>query len=283
MDKLPGAVKRSGGPKTKEGKANSSRNALGSGAYARVSILKDERAKDLAQLRQVMIDELKPETLLQSLLVDDIVISIWRKLRLERYESKVQKILESGTIKHDEWFRELGIAYEHVISQSLRLDHHAAKKGVGYYKMLLEKIAIVKDLYPRNCPDLERFKIEHKEVYELSRALALWPNKLDEALRANEPVMPEGGFWAVGFWAENLKKIEKYVKDWVDVFKSSDLVATAIPRIMNKRLYQHLVSGESDRASDDISRAIHRSLSEFYRERDRHRRDKSLLIQEGQT
>ena len=283
MDKLPGKVRRSGGPKTKEGKANSSRNALRSGAYARVAVLKDERAKDLAQLRQVMIDELKPETLLQSLLVDDIVISIWRKLRLERYESKVQKILESGTIKHDEWYRELGIAYEHVISQSLRLDHHAAKKGVGYYKMLLEKITVVKDLHPTNCPDLERFKIEHKEVYELSRALALRPDKLDEALRANEPVVPEGGFWAVGFWAENLKKIEKYVKDWINVFKSSDLVATAIPRIMNKRLYQQLVSGEFDRASDDISRAIHRSLAEFYRERDRHRRDKSLTIHEGQT
>lgn len=283
MSTLPGAVKRSGGPKTKRGKASSSRNAMRSGAYSRVAILKDERAKDLSELRQVMIEELKPETLLQRLLVDDIVISIWRKLRLERYESKVQQTLESATIKHEEWFRELGIGYEHILSQSFRLNHRDAEKGIGHYEALLEKIVIVKDLYPKNCPDLERFKIEHKEVYELSRALTLWPKKLDDAIRENKAVNPENGCWAEGFWTANLKACEKHAKDWIDVFKSDDLVAAAIPKIINRRLYQYLASGEFDRASNDISRAIHRSLAEFYRERDRHRRDRSLLIHEGQT
>ena len=54
MKNIPGAVKRSGGPKTKRGKTASSKNAVRSGVYSRVALLEDETIEELEQLREAI-------------------------------------------------------------------------------------------------------------------------------------------------------------------------------------------------------------------------------------
>ena len=55
----------------------------------------------------------------------------------------------------------------------------------------------------------------------------------------------------------------------------------SIPRVINGRLYRHLISGDTDRATDDVTRALHRALAEYYKERDRHRKDTAIVLDRG--
>ncbi|MGH6898730.1 MAG: hypothetical protein ACREJ5_19615, partial [Geminicoccaceae bacterium] len=78
---------RSRGPKTPEGKARSSRNALKHGLRAEKHVLlPDEDVVEFKSLEAALTDELAPEGALQSLLVGRIARAAWRLERAERLE-----------------------------------------------------------------------------------------------------------------------------------------------------------------------------------------------------
>ena len=91
MNNLPGAVKRSGGPRTAAGKAASAYNALKFGAYTRNVFIDGESQQDFDRLKQALFDELQPQTLVQYALAEDVLTQLWRKFRIERYASNTLK------------------------------------------------------------------------------------------------------------------------------------------------------------------------------------------------
>lgn len=273
MKNLPGAVKRSGGPKTAGGKAASAYNALKSGVYAQNFFIDGENPEEFESLRQAVMMDLRPETVIQAYLAESVVKCVWRNHRLERYGSETLKNLQSKPIDIGEWIVELGIGYEERLRQAKRLTDEIVEKGVETYEQHLKRVRHVMELHPKNCPDLSAFKRDHPMVYLLLRTLELFPEKLDASIIKNE-LNSSGN----GFWEESLKFAEKWALKWIDVFHSAELVNEAVTRILNKRIYRHLISGDTDRATDDVTRALHRALAEYYRERDRHRKDKAIVL-----
>ena len=85
-------AKKSTGPKTPEGKAKSSRNALKHGLLAQQILINDddpnEKTEDFEQLLNDLIDELKPQGSIENLLVERIAICYWRLRRVLRYEAQ---------------------------------------------------------------------------------------------------------------------------------------------------------------------------------------------------
>lgn len=81
---------RSKGPRTAEGKARSSKNALKHGLRAsRHVVLADEDADAYAELEAALIEELAPEGALQARLVQRIAAAEWRLERAERMECQL--------------------------------------------------------------------------------------------------------------------------------------------------------------------------------------------------
>jgi hypothetical protein len=79
---------KSRGPKTPEGKARASQNALKHGFRAQKHIvLPDEDAAEFAALEAALIEELAPEGALQSVLAQRIVAAAWRLARADRLEA----------------------------------------------------------------------------------------------------------------------------------------------------------------------------------------------------
>lgn len=78
--------RRSGGPKTAEGKAVSSRNSLKTGAYSKQEVLPGENLQELLELEQYFIEDFSPQGVTESALVHDLTVLAWKKLRLERLE-----------------------------------------------------------------------------------------------------------------------------------------------------------------------------------------------------
>jgi hypothetical protein len=81
---------KSRGPKTPEGKARASKNALKHGSRAEKHVVVEgECPKTFAAFEAALVDDLAPEGALQSLLAGRIVRAAWRLERAERIEAEL--------------------------------------------------------------------------------------------------------------------------------------------------------------------------------------------------
>jgi len=77
---------KSTGPKSVEGKAKSSQNAISHGFFSRKVVLEGENAQEFEQLRQAMLAEHQPKTVTEQFLVERMAISMWRLNRAQEIE-----------------------------------------------------------------------------------------------------------------------------------------------------------------------------------------------------
>jgi hypothetical protein len=75
------------GPRTAEGKARTSRNAVSSGLFSTRDFVRPEEAADYAELRDTLWDELHPSTLLETTQTAEIVSAAWRLHRCAALET----------------------------------------------------------------------------------------------------------------------------------------------------------------------------------------------------
>ncbi len=81
---------KSRGPKTPEGKARASRNALKHGLRAEhFTVVEGESAEAFAALEAALVGDLAPVGALQTLLAGRIVRAAWRLERAERIEAEL--------------------------------------------------------------------------------------------------------------------------------------------------------------------------------------------------
>jgi hypothetical protein len=69
--------KRSGGPRTVEGKAVAAMNALGTGAYSALIVLPGENEAEFLALEERLFADFQPGDLAESALVHEIAGLIW--------------------------------------------------------------------------------------------------------------------------------------------------------------------------------------------------------------
>src|SRR6266550_4916311 len=79
-------AQHSTGPRTKEGKARSSRNASTHGLFCKELLLPYEHKELFHVLRNSLLMSLSPQNVLELSLVDDIVIARWKLIRLQNAE-----------------------------------------------------------------------------------------------------------------------------------------------------------------------------------------------------
>jgi len=85
-------AQRSTGPRTTDGKAASSRNALKYGIFAQADVLPGEDPEAFLQLYIDYTDQLRPEGIVEAQLVYDIVRGIWLDLRYTRIEGEIIRL-----------------------------------------------------------------------------------------------------------------------------------------------------------------------------------------------
>lgn len=113
---------KSTGPRTEAGRQNSRWNALKSGLHAQSLVLPCEDRAEYDQLQADLTAEHQPSTRSQRILVDMIVASTWRHLRLLRAESEIYTREKTRCSKYDEFRPEIAIVQNLGIdNETLRL------------------------------------------------------------------------------------------------------------------------------------------------------------------
>src|ERR1039457_6229806 len=80
---------KSTGPRSAEGKAASSMNALKSGIDAQSNIIRGENAADLQALADFYYQECRPSTAQERFCVDILIRNDWQLRRLERVDAQL--------------------------------------------------------------------------------------------------------------------------------------------------------------------------------------------------
>jgi hypothetical protein len=83
--------KRSGGPKTLEGRVASSRNAVKTGSYSAQIALSSEEEADFKAFEDEFMNDFEPQGVVESSMVHELTVLAWKKLRLERVEHQLMR------------------------------------------------------------------------------------------------------------------------------------------------------------------------------------------------
>lgn len=98
-----------GGPRSREGKAVSSLNALRHGlTSAKARLLEWENPREFNALRAELVLELQPEGMVEAMLVDRITWCAWRLRRAVRIEQLLMGAAQEPAVVRVEWIDNLG-------------------------------------------------------------------------------------------------------------------------------------------------------------------------------
>ena len=91
---------KSTGPRTPEGKANSSQNRLAHGLCSSTLLIRGESQEEFDTLHTAIVDAYRPATLEEQMLTDQLAEAQWRLNRARRVEAKTLNLLAEDTFNY---------------------------------------------------------------------------------------------------------------------------------------------------------------------------------------
>lgn len=258
--------KRSGGPKTSEGKLVASQNSLKTGSYSSLVVLPQENEEEFNHLLDQFNHDFQPVDVIEKTLIRELVSLTWKKLRLEKLEQSHLMLVLDAQIKQDE-LKEEGVemldeAYKLWIKSDLDDLSQAEpyQKAVKVIKALQDKRVI-------SLKDLLDLKENYAFVYDAligtyKKTFPLIYDDLDVEdviyKLIKLPDQPENYFVKIFF-----NQVLPFYKNIVWVFNNKELIDRAVSNIKQKRLVEALQGEGMRRANDDLSRGLIRVLNGF--------------------
>ena len=267
----PANTKRSGGPKTAEGKAIAARNSLKTGAYAIPVILPGESEAEFLELKESLLTDLQAVGLFETTLAIEISVIVWKKLRLDKIEHRtVLKCLNEGFTAKS--------FYTEGLPRQLEFDI-ALNHPWFWEKGCQTWIALAQDLVARLSNELRRSGVI--EAIKESLPVLYWRmvNKVRHEFRVQELIDVEAkdfeflkiaaeqsGVWdhVLGFvWKEMSLWVTKELDALEFALARKSEIDALIPQVKDRRLMQVMRIEGAVRARDDLDRAFFRGLKEL--------------------
>lgn len=261
--------KRSGGPKTEEGKLSASANSLKSGTYASMIVLPGESEQDFLELQDQFVTDFMPEDIAELSMVHELAAIVWKKLRLEKLEkSNFLRVL-------NEPLSSLDFYYENDIPENLD----------GY----LANIDIFTEVFIQNfetyAAQIAKVGVNpgKQEFFDLCMESPGLFNEIVALVKAhykfkqpNPNITPElaisleyqGEAGKLSFINYALKEIKSKADDVLWVAARLDKIKKMITNRKEQRLLSLMQSQGPMRARDELSRSFYRTLSELRKQQE---------------
>jgi len=257
--------KRSGGPRTTEGKLAVSQNALKTGAYSNLAVLPNENPEEFNQLVDQFKHDFHPADVIENSLVHELATLTWKKLRLEKLEQavfvkklnapiKMEELIDCGLKfdqdRYDFWTKLIKLEDDVVKNAQDTLELIKPNIRVGISEELLLEIKTLN-------PKIHEAMIDYyRQVEPLADVVISDWDLVCKTLRYNK--QPEQFLTSLVF-----QRYVQFYEAGIWCTKNHDKINDAIEQIKQERLLNMMQSGGVLRANDDLSRSIMRTLSEF--------------------
>jgi len=166
-------AQKSTGPKTPEGKAKVSKNALKHGFFSQDVVLPGEDPNgDFPQLRESLTEEWQPESATEQFLVETLAGAMWKLMRAQR-------------IQKGAWTRLLRLDYEREEADKPK----TANPGDQGTRNLAEHFPYLSDRHDRHEAHLHR--LVEKSIRQLRQLRAERPPEPEPRDVTSNPIAPE--------------------------------------------------------------------------------------------
>ena len=259
--------KRSGGPQTSEGKLASSQNSLKLGVYSRKITLINESDDEFNQLLAQFMSDFAPRDIIESVLVRDLAIITWKRLRLEGLEQSSLVMALNEPIKAEEYWRN-GIKVESDRIWAIDYLDGLTEGEVEYYERARKEAQSWWDSY-RGDQDILSMPVNYPTLFEVvvDRARVFG---LDVS---SDPDSKEVCSWALDSQKFGCDRYADYVAraliredrvlHWVE--ENSAQIKLAAIKAKEERLLEVMQSPMKPRVHEDLSRSFFKTLSELRR------------------
>lgn len=260
MASLPKS-RRSGGPKTTEGKLASSRNAIKAGAYAVQALLPGESEDEFRELEKLFVDDFTPTGISEASQVHALAVIVWKKLRLEKLESrhirdllnKFPKFSEFSAVGFDKYPQsaEEWVNYPEKIAD-LNLDEVQG----GYWALA----------------SLKKHRFDEDEMQDFQKDLPAIFKRLQDLLAGLgvKDLSISGMVGTRYHFGANTRPIEdaadklmEQLRGEIWAIQNQEQLLEVRQKIRDKRLMEYLNLSRSQRVVDDLDRSYFKTLDEL--------------------
>jgi hypothetical protein len=256
---------RSGGPQTSEGKLASSQNSLKTGVYSRKVTLINESDDEFNQLLAQFMSDFAPQDIAESVLVRDLAIIIWKRLRLEGLEQSSLVRQLSRPIKSAEYSQQ-GIKINPDAEWAIDTLGDLTEDMVEYYQQVLEEAEPWWASY-RGDQDILSMKVNYPSLFQeiLNQAQVF-------GIEMSADPTPE----EMCSWTHDYGEYEQFVLCSVcDLIKKcrgviwadthSVQLKSVTTQAKESRLLDIMQSPMKPRVTEDLNRSLYKTLSELRR------------------
>lgn len=255
---------RSGGPKTIEGKLASSQNAIKTGAYAVQPLLPGESEQEFRELEQLFINDFAPVGISERASVHSLTMIVWKKLRLEKLESRYIHDLLDRLPKHSEFsaigFDDYPSAAEEWVNNPERISSLSLNQVQGGYWAL---VALKKCRF--DLDEMQSFKQDSPTVFKRLQDLL-------SSLGVKDLTIPSmvGTRYHHGAQTRPIEdmtdKLMEQLQSEIWAIQNQERLLKVRQQIRDKRLVEYLNLNRSQRVTDDLDRSYFKTLDELRRQ-----------------
>jgi hypothetical protein len=260
--------KRSGGPKTAEGKLAVANNALKTGSYSLKTILPGESEEDFKQLQDQFIKDFLPINVAESMIVHELSNLTWKLLRLTKLEDAHflrainQPISELDLRREGLILNSLSISLVQDLSPYTDEFFKLNQAHLDYLRRFETGYGISKD-------EFYEMPVQYPELYQNLAHMAKSYAKTDreevspESLIGLKYTTPEGK--SMAFVHHAFEVLQGLSEDLVFIHLHLDEIRSAVTNIREKRLLEALKDQGIMRAHDELQRSFYKALNELRR------------------
>jgi hypothetical protein len=266
--------KRTGGPKTTQGRQLTAGNAVKSGAYATQVVLPGEDADQFEQLKRQLVEDFEPVGLAEAAMVHDLAVLSWKKLRIDRVENSVMAQLILLPLTEDSIQKSFGTDFLSAAMPWLVPYRPVTQQTFDSVTTLL---AQVQSLLNTPLDKREHAKLRkrmpaiymHIDEWAIDYKLNLGAS-LDDVHRASHEKTLD----------QLLESLSRSYQPICWLWENRERVHTAICRAQDSRLLGYMKIENTQRAQEDTSRAFFRTLAELRKQQDWRVRRTAITVED---
>ena len=156
------------GPRTIEGKARTSQNALSSGLFSKRDFVRPEEAAEYTEIRDTLWSDLHPATLMEKIQTAEVVSATWRLRRCAALEEALDSAVDPGK-------EQKSIDRARIQAHSLLLRATAELRRLRKDRLSEDRVAEIQPKIPPTKPTQSRPDLTTLTSEEIEAILAITP------------------------------------------------------------------------------------------------------------
>lgn len=274
----PSNPKRTGGPRTIEGKQMTSANALKTGAFSSMVVLPGESAKDFQRLAEEVAQDWQVVGITESAMAYELAGIMWKQMRLANLEHRVVIDHLSRPLTIQE-FREVGLNISIVALGLIKTGQALDANSYANFSAILQEVEGYLKERKFSGIDLQEIKEESPGVYGFVVEMAKNRGVLDpQPEHIGNLIVKTDDSNNVSLLSLLYEDTRRELRALLWASDHQNEIKEAIIKIKDQRLVGVLGHEKITKASESLSRAFYRAVAELRKQQESRRKNEVIDV-----